>query len=195
VHDFQRRLARRMRDSGLLPLGERAVLDVGCGSGGLLRALQEMGGPARFVGVDLSPERLASARRAAPHHAFALADGTSLPFADASFDLVCQSTVLSSILDDAVRARVAAEMRRILRPKGAVLWYDLIWNPLNRATRGLGKGDVARLFPGFRLELERATLAPPLARLVASRSHLVATVLTSLPVLRGHYVGLLRREL
>jgi ubiquinone/menaquinone biosynthesis C-methylase UbiE len=193
--DLARRLTRRLGRAGLLPLGRRRVLDVGCGSGGLLRMLEQLGGRASFAGVDLGADRLASARAQAPHHAFARADGARLPFSDAAFDLVCQSTVLSSILDAGARGLVAAEMARVLRPGGFVLWYDFIWNPLNRATHGVGRGELRDLFPGFTADLERATLAPPLARLVAPRSGRAAAALAELPWLRGHYLGLLRREL
>jgi hypothetical protein len=75
-----------------------------------------------------------------------------------------------------------------------VLWYDFIWNPLNRATHGVGRAELGRLFPGFAADLERATLAPPLARLVAPRSERAARALAALPWLRGHYLGLLRRR-
>jgi SAM-dependent methyltransferase len=193
--DLARRLTGLLGRAGLLPLGGRRVLDVGCGSGGLLRLLEQLGGPATFVGVDLGAERLASARALAPHHGFARADGARLPFPDRSFGLVCQSTVLSSILDAGTRRRVAAEMARVLRPGGALLWYDFIWNPLNSATRGIDRAQLRDLFPGFSLDLERATLAPPLARLVAPRSVLAADLLARLPFLRGHYLGLLRPEL
>ena len=81
------------------------------------------------------------------------------------------------------------------RPGGAILWYDFIWNPRNRATLGIGKAELTRLFPGFALDVERATLLPPLARLVAPRSPMAAALLGSLPPLRGHLLGLLRREL
>jgi ubiquinone/menaquinone biosynthesis C-methylase UbiE len=194
-HELAGRLRRQLGRAGLLPLGGRRVLDVGCGSGGLLRLLERLGGRASFAGVDLGADRLASARAQAPHHAFARADGAALPFPDACFDLVCQSTVLSSILDAGARRRIAAEMARVLRPSGCVLWYDFIWNPLNRATHGLGRGELGELFPGFAADLERATLAPPLARLVAPRSGRAARALAALPWLRGHYLGLLRRGL
>src|SRR5438105_1424377 len=104
--DLARRLARLLGAAGLLPLAGRRVLDVGCGSGGLLRLLQELGGQASFVGVDLGPERLIAARALAPHHAFAIADGAALPLPNASCDLVCQSTVFSSILDEGARERI-----------------------------------------------------------------------------------------
>jgi alpha-beta hydrolase superfamily lysophospholipase len=57
-----------------------------------------------------------------------------------------------------------------------------------------GMANVLRDLMGA-LELERATLLPPLARLVAPRSRLAARALARLPWLRGHYLGLLRRQL
>ena len=47
-----------------------------------------------------------------------------LPFAAGSFDLVIQAVVFSSILDESARRGLAAEMARVLRPGGHLLWVD-----------------------------------------------------------------------
>ena len=43
-----------------------------------------------------------------------------------SFDLLLQSPVFTSILDQAMKERVAAEMMRVSKPGGLILWYDFI---------------------------------------------------------------------
>src|SRR5207249_1644549 len=113
------RLRAEMRsllaDRALLPLGERRILEVGCGSGAALEDLVAIGAiPSRLRGVDLSHERL-SLVPAALRAAVVQADAAALPFADDSFDIVAQFTTLSSILDPALRRSVADEMRRVLR--------------------------------------------------------------------------------
>src|SRR6266550_3411093 len=61
---------------------------------------------------------------------------TELPFEAGTYDLVLQATLFSSVLDAGVKGRIATEMLRVLRPNGAILWYDLrIDNPRNLDVR------------------------------------------------------------
>jgi SAM-dependent methyltransferase len=170
------------------PLGR--VLEVGVGRGAVLRWAIEAGARGA-VGVDVLPERLADARAAGTSLPCVLSTGTALPFAAASFDAVVCSTLFSSILDEQVRVRVAAEIARVLRPGGAVLWFDLARdNPRNPAVRRVGRPALRRLFPGFALDVGSAVLAPPLARALAPRWRLIAA-LEAVPPLRTHLAGLL----
>jgi ubiquinone/menaquinone biosynthesis C-methylase UbiE len=99
--------------------GER-VLDVACGTGAVARLAAERVGPSgTVVGADASAGMLGAARRvpAALPIEWREADAASLPFADASFDLVLCQQGLQFFPD-----RVAAlrEMRRVLGPGGRV---------------------------------------------------------------------------
>ena len=105
------------------------VLDLGTGSADLPRRIAafcaEAGRPALVVGVDLSPQVLAFARReCAAERTVQLvrADVLRLPFKPASFDLVLCSLLLHHFAPDAaVRLlRVMASLSR-----GAVLVNDL----------------------------------------------------------------------
>jgi hypothetical protein len=111
-----------------------------------------------------------------------------MPLRDATFDLVLQFTIMSSVLDDALRDAIAAESLRVLRPGGAIIWYDFIWNPGNRDTRGLRLTDVRRLYPGCDLDARRVTLAPPISRLLARVSLPACRALEAIPLLRSHYL-------
>jgi hypothetical protein len=105
-----------------------------------------------------------------------------------------QNTMFSSILSTGVREDIAAEMDRVLRPNGVVLWYDLrADNPFNKDVRGVRRQEIARLFPGYALRLTRVTLAPPLARAVMRVSRLAALAAERLAVLNSHYLGVLRK--
>jgi len=92
------------------------ILDAGCGTGGMLRSLDDLG---MVTGLDRSPEALGFARR---RHEARLVRGSveHLPFADESFDLVTSFDVLYHL---AVRDDVAAlrEVKRVLRPGGTIL--------------------------------------------------------------------------
>lgn len=100
--------------------GER-VLDVACGSGVVTRLAAELVGPGGTVaGLDAAPDMIgvagATAAPVAPEIEWHVGDATSLPFPDASFDLVtCQMGLM--FMD---RAAATAEMHRVLKPGGRV---------------------------------------------------------------------------
>jgi len=93
---------------------DAVILDVGCGTGGTMNALQ---GLARFAGVDMSltAARFTTRRTGNP---VVCGLGTRLPFADASVDGVLALDVFEHIADDAA---AVAEVRRVLRPGGALI--------------------------------------------------------------------------
>lgn len=194
VQQRERATLAMLRRAGLEPLAGRRVLDVGCGSGGELVAFVRWGAwPTCLHGVDLLLDRLTAARRRLPPARWLCATGERLPFADATFDLVTQFTVFTSVLDAERRARIAAEMRRVLRPGGAILWYDFcLPNPLNRDVRPVTRAELRRLFPGWRCTAQRLTLAPPLARLLAPRAPLLCALLERVPWLCTHDLALLQ---
>jgi ubiquinone/menaquinone biosynthesis C-methylase UbiE len=165
-------------------------LDVGCGSGGELARLIASGAdPTRLHGIDLRDEVIAVAKDRLPACDLVVGDASQLPYSTASMDLVLQFTVLSSILDDEVRRRVAAEMIRMCRPSGVIVSYDFVMNPTNPDTRGLNRREIRRLFPGCAIRIHSVTLAPPIARRIAPRSRRLAALVGALPPLRSHLIA------
>ena len=184
-----------LRELGFMPLADRSILDVGCGTGSFLRDFMRWGAnPARMVGIDLRPAPLEVAKRTLPAAIELLCESaTALPFPDASFDLVMQASVITSIKDPIVRARVAAEMARVVKPNGAILWFDFRYNnPWNPNVWGMTRRDIQELFPGTQIALRSACLAPVFSRAIAGRSWFVATLLSLFPPTRSHYVGIIR---
>jgi ubiquinone/menaquinone biosynthesis C-methylase UbiE len=92
------------------------VLDLGCGSGTLAVLKRK---EVHLVGVDLSAECLAAARRNGYDETH-LADLQQLPFPDASFDYVCTMDVLGHVQFEDKDA-VLREIRRVLKPDGVTL--------------------------------------------------------------------------
>jgi SAM-dependent methyltransferase len=132
-----------------IDLDDFEVLDVGCGTGHWLRHFVELGAdPQHLTGVDLSKERLALAARMNPGIRWLEIDGP-LPFGDATFDLVMQTLVFSSIPEEAARRTLAREMLRVVKPAGLLLWVDLRPGASRLAT--FDRDDVERYFPGTRL--------------------------------------------
>jgi SAM-dependent methyltransferase len=103
-------LGRRLRP------GER-VLDAGCGTGWLAAGLRRARPDVEVIGVDLSAGMLTRAREAGAWP-LVQADGTRLPIADASIDVLVGRGVLHHLPD--VSAALF-EWRRVLRPGGAVV--------------------------------------------------------------------------
>ena len=190
-----RHIISMLTGGGLLPLDGRKIADIGCGTGNWLLEFVQWGAHAEdLFGIDLNSARVEAARLRIPGAVFKTGDASVLPLADGSMDLVCQFTAFSSVLDDGMKRAVAAEMLRVVRPAGAILWYDLrVNNPANPAVRGIGPDEVRRLFPGCQVDVERVTLAPPIARAIAPRSWLLASALERIPALLSHYLMMIRK--
>ena len=196
LHERQRAMLQLFVREGLEDLAALRVTEVGCGSGGNLLELLRLGfAPAYLTGIELLPERHAQARAVLPGAtAVWLGDATRAPIEPASQDIVLQSTVFSSLLDDAFQQRLADTMWAWLKPGGAVLWYDFaVDNPRNPDVRGVPLARVRALFPQARISARRVTLAPPLARIVCRWHPAFYGVFNSLPLLRTHRLAWLRK--
>jgi len=184
-----RALAHWMRTCGLAPLRERRLLDIGCGSAGDLLGLIRMGfEPSNLVGYELLSERVADARHRLPRAVrIECGDALEVPGPQESFDIVYQSLVFTSLLDDAYQQRLADRMWSLARPGGGILWFDFVYdNPRNRDVRGVPVKRVRDLFPHGELRSWRVELAPPLARRVVRVHPKLYTVFNAVALLRTH---------
>jgi len=193
----ERAILKSLRLAGMTQqhLGEVRILEVGCGGGGILPLLVYYGAtPGLMHGLDIDGARVRSARTRFPAIHFTRADATHLPVRHGSYHIVLQSTMFSSILDPADRKAAAAELLRVLRPEGFIVWFDLRYNnPRNRRVRAVTRREIERdLFPGASTHCASTVLLPPLARRIAPLSWLLAEALTLLPPLRTHYCAIIR---
>jgi len=197
IHQREKALLRTLKRFKCLELSDKKILDVGCGSGGVLRDFIKYGAiPENLYGIDLLSDRIERAKRLSPHINFYLGSATDLPFENEFFDIVMQFTVFTSILDYSMKQKIAQEMLRVLKPAGIIIWYDYhMNNPENTDVRGVRKQEIFALFPNCSIQLKRVTLAPPLARLIAPYSWLVCNLLEKIPVLCTHYLGVIRKQL
>ncbi len=172
------------------------VLDLGCGSESTVPALAFFERhPATFVGMDILVDRVRDGAAGGQHDLYLAADGTALPFGAATFDMVSLSTVLSSILDDGVRRRLAAEALRVLRPGGTVLWFDMRYpNPQNPNLRPVTRPELEGLFPHTVIEATPACLLPPVARRLGAATGRVYPILRAIRPLRSHLVATLTKR-
>jgi ubiquinone/menaquinone biosynthesis C-methylase UbiE len=115
----------RAEAAGARPL---RLLDVGCGTGHLLKMLGASLPGAQLCGVDLSPHYIARARALLPREldvSLLIENAEALPFPDGRFDVATSLFVFHELPPD-VRARVMGEMARVLRPGGLLVVGDSV---------------------------------------------------------------------
>lgn len=115
-------LVAQVLDRTLLARGE-TVLEVGCGSGAVVRALaNRIDGASPLVAVDINPYILSEARALARSHGlsaaikFEQANAEALPYSDAHFDVA----VCTTVLEEGDADRMVAELARVTRPGGRI---------------------------------------------------------------------------
>jgi ubiquinone/menaquinone biosynthesis C-methylase UbiE len=180
-------LANLFRLAGSEIQGTGAILDAGCGTGWLLRALVEAEvRPERLHGIDIQPERVTAARRAVPGAEIDAGDVRHLPFPDESFTVVVQLTLLSSLGSHRAIREALGEGMRVLAPGGLLLVYEpRVPNPLNRHTLMVRDRDLEA--GGIRSrEQVSLTVLPALARRLGDRTQARYERLARVPFLRTH---------
>ena len=187
------RLLARVTDQDLWQL---TLLEVGCGSGSNLLELLRFGfAPQHLAGIELLADRHALARQALPAAVtLTWGDASQAEVAPGSCDIVLQSTVFSSLLDDAFQQRLADRMWHWVKPGGGVLWYDFtVDNPRNPDVRGVPLARLRALFPHAQVQAQRITLAPPLARAVCRVHPALYTAFNTIALLRTHVLAWLAK--
>ncbi len=185
------------------------VLEVGCGTGNVLRVLEQVCPGGTVVGMDLFAEGLAYARRRC---SCALVQGDMIrpPFAD-PFDLVGLFDVLEHISDDRACLR---QLHPLVRPGGALLLTvpadPALWSAVDEAAGHFRRYCATELAErlaeaGFRLEYMTPYMAGAFPLVWLKRRLLTrrragreidpaAAELTVVPVLNGLLSFLLRLE-
>jgi ubiquinone/menaquinone biosynthesis C-methylase UbiE len=194
----ERRLLALLKRHDCASLHTKKILEVGCGTGAQLREFMKWGArPENMTGIDLLVDHVAEARYLCPEAvSIVCGNAAELAFPDATFDLVVQFTVFTSVLDSTMKQQMAAEMLRVVQDDGYILWYDFhVNNPWNPDVRGIKRREISQLFPGCQITLQRMTLVPPLARLLAPYSWFACYALGKIPWLCTHYIGLISKDM
>jgi SAM-dependent methyltransferase len=144
------------------------VLDVGCGTGNLLRSTGKRYPKVELVGLDPDPRALARAarkiRRAGRTVRLDRGFAQELPYPDGSFDRVFSSLMLHH-LDTASKDALLAEVRRVLRPDGLLVLADAV---LDGHGHGHGRGRRQVGMRGQMREHMRDNVAGAVSRRIAA---------------------------
>ena len=118
--------------------GSEQVLDVGCGRGLLLIGAAHRLTTGHATGVDLwiQKDQNANAKSATLHNALVegvenrvsveTADMRTLPFANASIDVIVSSWAVHNLEAKEDRLKALAEMARVLKPSGTIILNDIV---------------------------------------------------------------------
>lgn len=191
----ERQLINLLESSNLHDLEEKNVLEIGCGSGGVLLDVIKYGAdPNKISGIDLLFDRLRKSQFLLPATKFVNSDGQNLPYSAKTFDVILQFTAFSSILNFQVKQNMASEMLRVMKNDGAIIWYDFWWNPTNPQTAGIKPKEIKQLFRDCQYVFRKITLAPPLARRIVPISWPFALLIESLKIFNSHYLAVIKKK-
>jgi len=112
---------RQLALKGLDITPEMNILDLCCGGGQATRFLVQRS--PQVTGLDASPRSLARARQTVPQAAYVEAFAETMPFPDATFDLVHTSAALHEMTPAQLR-QILAEVWRVLRTNGILTLVD-----------------------------------------------------------------------
>jgi SAM-dependent methyltransferase len=177
------------------------VLDVGCGLGnGLLQFVRLGFNPANLSGIDLDAERIAQARLRLPGIDINVGDASQIPFADGTFDLVFESTMLATLESPELLSAIARDMIRVTRSGGHIMLCD--WRYAKKGSgvkTAISSAEIARLFDvGGATSVvtsKRGALVPPLGRRLSRNAPwLYFLMQAALPFTVGQVTTILRKS-
>jgi len=118
--DWFHRIALNSVPAGIKP---ESILDIGCGTGRLLRKAAKRWPAARLTGVDPAEGMVKEARRLTPQAQFLVNPAESIPLPDASVDLVFSTLSFHHWQD---QAQGVKQVARLLHPGGIFVLVDLL---------------------------------------------------------------------
>lgn len=115
---------------------DKIVLDAGCGTGKFLNILEESS--QKYIGIDLSDKQLEKAKRKSKKTTseFICSNLSNINLESNKIDLIVCSWVLGTILDLEERNKCLNELKRLLKPNGAIILVENAENSEFENVRG-----------------------------------------------------------
>lgn len=175
-------------------LSKLSFLEIGAGQGTNLTFFNELGIEWRNIYAnELLPERLSVLKENFPQ--ITVFEGPAQNITtNHQFDIIFQSTVFTSVMEDAVRKEIATKMWDLLKPGGIIIWYDFMFNnPKNKQVRKVELREIHNLFPKASWLLNKnVTLAPPIGRRIGGSYNLINRLF---PFLRTHKLCIFKKPI
>lgn len=133
------------------------ILDIGCGTGKLLRKAGACWPEAKLIGVDPASGMIEAAKRLTPDATFYVGSAEALPLEDASVDLAMSTLSFHHWEDQAAGVR---EVARVLRPGGHFILVDMSFpgwmvHSIIRQSRVHDRAEMRALFAQAGLRVQR----------------------------------------
>lgn len=186
VHERESRYGAIIRNRFINP-SQLSVIEIGAGRGFNIDFFKRLGVlPENIYANELLADRAAQLK--INHPDINVIEGNALDISsEKKFDIVFQSTVFTSVLDDDFRKNLAEKMKLLTKDNGIILWYDFMFdNPRNKDVRKVTVNEIRNLFPSAaRIKFWKVTLAPPIGRRVGK----LYPLFNLLPLLRTHVIA------
>lgn len=166
------------------------VLEIGAGNGTNAEIFVNCGFNIQNIYFnELLPERIQAIKSNYPNNIIYEGNAIEIPI-NRKFDIIFQSTVFTSILNQVDREKLAEKMLNLLNPNGIILWYDFIYNnPKNKDVRKVTVKELKCLFfKSSNIYFQKITLAPPIGRRVGRLYKLF-----NVPFLRSHILAVIKK--
>lgn len=179
----------------MVPAGH-SILELGCGTGDLLAALQ----PKRGVGIDFSSEMLKIARARYPHIEFCLADIEKLESLNETFDFLVMCDVVGHLTDIEETFKKLWNFCRS-DTRLIISYYNFVWEPILKMGEKLGlkmpqqhqnwlsQADISNLLSLANFEVVKTEFRMLLPKKIPFFSKIINRYLANLPGLRKLCLG------
>jgi len=167
-----------------------SLLEIGAGNGHNAKIFLNLGFKIQNICFnELLPERILTIKSNYPNSIIFEGNAIEIDI-NKKFDVVFQSTVFTSILNQVDREKLAEKMLNLLKPNGIILWYDFIYNnPKNEDVRKVNVRELKILFSkAGNVTYKKITLAPPIGRKVKKFYKLF-----NVPFLRSHILAIIKK--
>jgi len=166
-------------------------LEIGAGGGDNLLFFHRLGLPwQNLFANELLQERIGLLEENLPASTIIPGNALDLKYEN-YFDVVFQSTVFTSILDQEFKKKLALKMMGMVKKGGLILWYDFKFNnPNNKDVKGVTKKEIRELFSeAAEIRFFSTTLAPPIGRRIGKLYNLLNFLF---PFFRTHLIAVIK---
>lgn len=107
-------------------IGIKRIVDLGCGDGEIILAIDNKYKNKRIIGIDISPRRIKNLKKKYPNYKFFCRDVIKTALPSKHFDLAISTQVIEHLEDD---CKLLEEVFRLLKPKGYFYISSVIKKP------------------------------------------------------------------